>query len=329
MSGSSQTYTYTFNDASGQVDTVVVTFDPTATPTDTTGSGPSVAVDAIGGSLGANDVITGEVGTGGAVQTDGNSTFDNALFTTADGGVGGNQYELDTDGLQFTDGGTDYNLYSNGDGTYELAKSDGTQFTQLTLVSTDAPCFVAGTRIATATGEAAVESIAIGDVVRTAGGALRPVKWVGQRSYDGRFLARNPRLYPIRFAAGSLGGGLPRRDLLVSVDHAMHLDGVLVPAHCLVNGRTIVQDREVTQVAYYHVELESHDVLLAEGAPSESFLDDDNRQRFHNAGEFAARYPGLVDEPAACAPRVTGGHALAAIQRRLAAEAGDDGLRAA
>ena len=98
----------------------------------------------------------------------------------------------------------------------------------------------------------------------------------------------------------------------------MFLDGLLVAARYLVNGATIVQARDMDRVDYFHLELDSHDVILAEGAPSESFLDDDNRWMFHNASEFVAAYPARLSVHRYCAPRVEQGPALERIQRWLA-----------
>ena len=183
-------------------------------------------------------------------------------------------------------------------------------------------CFCTGTRLATEAGDMPVEILAIGGTVVTASGEHRRIKWLGHRSYAGRFLATNPNVQPIRFRAGSLGDGLPRRDLLVSPDHAMLLDGLLVPARCLVNSTTIVRNR-VERVDYFHVELDTHDVLLAEGAASESFMDDDSRGVFHNAAEFAALYPDALRPDGFCARRVEQGPELEAIRRRLAEVAGE------
>ncbi len=178
-------------------------------------------------------------------------------------------------------------------------------------------CYCAGTLILTDRGEVAVEDLAIGDGVVTAGGAVRPVRWLGRRSYAGRFLAGRRALLPVRLRAGCLGDGLPRRDLRVSPDHAMLLDGLLVPARCLVNGATIVREAGAAAVEYFHVELDSHDAILAEGAASETFLDDDSRGVFHNAAEFAARYPDAEAAGGFCAPRVESGFGLEAVRRRL------------
>ena len=175
----------------------------------------------------------------------------------------------------------------------------------------------------TACGGLPVEGLAIGDTLVTASGQHRPIKWIGRRSYAGRFLAANPNLQPIRFHAGSLGDGLPRRDLLVSPEHAMVLDDLLIPARCLVNGSTIVQEHGLQRIDYYHVELDTHDILLAEGAQSESYLDDDSRGMFHNVAEFKTLYPDAPNPGLFCAPKVDEGYELEAIRWRLAVLAGE------
>ncbi len=182
-------------------------------------------------------------------------------------------------------------------------------------------CFAEGTRIATTRGDVAVETLREGVRVLTAAGDVAGVKWIGHRRFN---LAARPDVAPIRFGAGSLGEGVPSRDLLVSPEHAMGLDGKLVPARLLVNGSTITRDTSMAAITYYHVELPHHDLLLAEGAAAESWLDTGNRGMFANA-------PGAVDlhadlEPdlaseawqtQAWAPLVEGGPNLAVIRARL------------
>ena len=199
------------------------------------------------------------------------------------------------------------------------------------VTETPTACYVTGTLIRTMRSasvvDVAVEHLAIGDLVVTASGEHRPIKWIGHRGYAGRFANANPDALPICLKAGALADGVPARDLRVSPKHAMFLDGVLVPAECLVNGVTIVKATRTETVTYWHVELDSHDVLIAEGAPSESFVDDDSRGMFINARSFATLYPDAGrPEAIYCAPRVEHGYALETIRGRLAQRAGIAGV---
>jgi hypothetical protein len=153
---------------------------------------------------------------------------------------------------------------------------------------------------------------------------MRPIKWIGHRAYIPHFANANPHLLPITFKAGSLGNDLPRRDLHVSPKHAMFIDNALIPAENLVNKSTILKTTRIdTPLTYWHIELETHDVILAEGAPSETFVDDNNRGIFHNAHQFWATHSNDIGRPAIyCAPRLDHGFELAAIRARLAEIAG-------
>jgi Ca2+-binding RTX toxin-like protein len=192
-------------------------------------------------------------------------------------------------------------------------------------------CFAAGTRIMTAEGEVEVERLQAGDLVATLSGkgpAFKPVLWIGHRRIALAGLPDAAAIAPVRIRAGALGDGAPCRDLLVSPDHCMFLDGALVPARLLVNGRTITVERALAEITYFHVELERHDVLLAEGAAAESWLDCSNRDWFENAplarltvAQPLAESGSGWDAARACAPLVHGGPRLAAIREAIASRA--------
>jgi len=187
----------------------------------------------------------------------------------------------------------------------------------------DLPCFAAGTRIATPDGERPVESLSAGDRVLLADGTAADLVWTGHRTVD---IARHPRPWrvrPIRIAAGAFGPGLPRRDVFVSPDHAIFLDGVLIPAKLLVDGGAIAQVAWA-RVAYHHLELASHDILLAEGLPVESYLDAGDRANFFDVGpvfrlfpDFARPKPASVWETRGRAPLVLSGPRLAHARGRV------------
>ena len=102
---------------------------------------------------------------------------------------------------------------------------------------------------------------------------MAAVTWIGERRVD---LARHPdpaKAAPIRIAARAITAGAPSRDLLVSPDHCLFIDGVLIPAKLLVNGGTIVQEIARARIRYFHVELDRHSVVLAENLATESYLD--------------------------------------------------------
>jgi len=184
-------------------------------------------------------------------------------------------------------------------------------------------CYCPGTLIETQHGAQAIEKLAIGDEVVTASGALRPIKWIGRRSYAGRFILGRKDVLPVCIRKSALDANVPARDLWISPHHAMFLDGLLIEARHLVNGVSIVQAEQVEEVEYFHIELDTHDVIVADGALSETFVDDDSRGMFHNAHEFASLYPDALKLPARYyAPRLGEGFEVEAVRQRIALRAG-------
>ncbi|MBV6637221.1 MAG: Hint domain-containing protein [Mameliella sp.] len=179
-------------------------------------------------------------------------------------------------------------------------------------------CFAAGTRIATEAGETEVQDLAPGDLVRTADGRLEPVRWVGRQTIDRHF---NAGFALVRINAGALGDGLPKRDLVLTGDHAMVLDGSLVNAGALVNGETITfvpVAQMAARTTVYHVETARHEVLLAEGAGSESFCDYAGRYKLDNHAEYLAACGAEHIIPEMDMPRISSARMLpAALRARL------------
>ncbi len=143
------------------------------------------------------------------------------------------------------------------------------------------PCFVAGTLIQTDLGKRPVEDLKPGDLVQTMDRGFQPIRWVGSRKLDAVDLALKPTLLPICIRAGALYKNVPSRDLLVSPQHRVLLSGwreellfgeecVLAAAKHLVNGNTIYQ-HQTTEVEYFHMLFDQHEIVLAEDAHSESF----------------------------------------------------------
>lgn len=182
-------------------------------------------------------------------------------------------------------------------------------------------CFLAGTAIATPLGATAVEVLRIGEEIRTHAGKTVRVKWVGRQTVSTRF-GPAERLRPVRVAAGALGPGQPARDLLLTADHALLIDGILINAGALVNGAGVdwVGLAELgDSFTVYHVETDAHDVILAEDMPAESFVDYATRRAFDNFAEYQRLYgdePAISEMPFA---RISSARQVpAAIRRRLA-----------
>lgn len=235
-------------------------------------------------------------------------------------------------GYTVTIDGEDYAVFSYNytDDLYiphngELSADDFTSGMDATY-DTDAEvanCFLTDTQIATPGGDVAVQDLKVGDLIRTETGRDAAVKWVGRQTVMTRFGAAE-RLMPVRFAAGSLGNGLPHSDLTVTADHGMLLDGVICHAGALVNGTTIFQvplAQMGSQYTVYHVETEEHEILFANGALAETFIDNVSRTVFDNYAEFETLYGDVPEIAELPLPRAMSARQVpASVKARLEAK---------
>ena len=187
------------------------------------------------------------------------------------------------------------------------------------LLTETAPCFAAGTHILTPGGEVAVERLRVGDMVITLQGADAAIVWIGHRRLD---LARHVRpasVQPVRITADAFAEGVPSRDLVVSPDHALFVDGLLIPAKALINGRNVCQLNRPA-VTYYHVELAAHEVIFADGMAAESYLETGNRGAFENGGTAVILHPDFAQslrEAQSCARFAETGPVVEAVALQL------------
>ncbi|WGW02775.1 Ig-like domain-containing protein [Tropicibacter oceani] len=209
---------------------------------------------------------------------------------TVDGGAEGDDFDvLDLTGVGVR--GEDWRIVdtspdSNGngiDGTVEFLNGAGevTGTMDFFEIEEVVPCFTPGTLIATPQGERLVEELQVGDRVITRDNGIQEIKWIGRKDLTGHDLARKPHFKPILIQKGALGNNLPEHDMLVSPNHrilvandktALYFEEreVLVAAKHLV-GLEGVDEVESLGVAYIHVMFEQHEVILSNGAWTESF----------------------------------------------------------
>ena len=258
-----------------------------------------------------------------AIGGSGNDTFTvNADNDTINGGAGANA-------VDFSGARSGYTIAQTGNGAGTVTNNatgatdsvSNIQTLNFSDQSVSLVCFRTGSRIRTARGDVAVEDLALGDLAVTVTGALRPITWIGHRRIERPAASK----WPVRVAAGAFGADLPARDLFLSPGHPVLVGadedgfgGHLVPIMCLVNGTTIgrLPARDVT---YWHVELDAHDILLAEGLAAESYLDWGDREFFAEGADHAMANPDFVVPGLAgrCRPVALVGPVVEAERRRL------------
>lgn len=267
--------------------------------------------DLIRGNVG-NDTITG--GAGADTQSGGNDrdTFlvgnnTDGLGDVIDGNEGGDDYDtLDLRGsgpfvIHYDDNNRENGTVDYLDGTGAI-----TGTLTFTNIENVIPCFTPGTLIATPKGEVAVEFLKAGDRVITRDNGIQEIRWTGRKDLGWHELVANPHLKPVMIRQGSLGNGLPEQDMMVSPNHrvlvandrtALYFDEheVLVSAKHLVAGRGI-DAVDAHGTCYVHFMFDRHEVVLSNGAWTESFQPGDytlkgmgNAQR----GEIFDLFPEL------------------------------------
>ena len=192
-----------------------------------------------------------------------------------------------------TSGGDDFG--TSDDGVSMAREPDGGM-----TINDEAPptpqaaniCFFEGTKILTNSGYKKIETLKVDDIVITASDKEMPIKWVGIQTVE-ISSKRNPLLSnPVVIQKDALGENIPSTDLRVSPNHALHVDGLLINGGALVNGVNIYQEVPTEDFKYYHIELDAHELVIAENTWAESYLpQNENRDDFDNAAEFDQQYP--------------------------------------
>ncbi len=144
-------------------------------------------------------------------------------------------------------------------------------------------CFVLGTHILTPKGEVKIETLSVDDevvIIQDGQRINRKIVWIGKTDISVDQGKEKDSLYPVRIKAHAFGLNKPHRDLLITPEHTVYIDGGLVPARMLVNGRSIIVDKTVKNYRIYHLETEQHSILLSENLMTESYLNTDNRYLF-------------------------------------------------
>jgi len=213
-----------------------------------------------------------------------NGTISNAEWDAAIGG-GGN----DTGSINYLFEGTGSSgqLYALNGTTFTVGQNvtaiKSTLSNSFEANVSSVICLTKGTDVLTSTGWRAIEAISVGDAVVTANDNSEVVRWIGQRRLDRTDLENNPKLYPVRISKGTLGNGLPLRDLLVSRQHRVLVQSniatrmfgeseVLVSAIKLTKVPGIFVDETVEHVEYFHLLFDKHEIIFAEGASTESLF---------------------------------------------------------
>ena len=182
-----------------------------------------------------------------------------------------------------------------------------------------AQCFLKGTNIRTAEGDRKVEDLSPGDLLPTVFEGICPIQWIGRYSLK----KTNPtkawakKVLPVRVARSALGLDVPNADLYVTKEHALLIDDVLVTAGSLINGTTITvyDPHELDELEFFHIKLERHNAIYAEGAPCETMISVE--ESAINFAEYLRKYGHPITQEAPCAPLLSCNSGRSEIRSRL------------
>ena len=153
-------------------------------------------------------------------------------------------------------------------------------------------CFLEGTNILTNIGYRKIETLNLGDTVITNSGEHLPIKWIGIQTKVLSEIQDPITTLPVKISKDAIEMGIPSQELHVSPNHAVYIEGLLINAGALVNDINIIQYSPSETFKYYHIELDSHELIIADGLPSESYLpQNEKRSSFDNHSDFEEKYP--------------------------------------
>jgi hypothetical protein len=169
-------------------------------------------------------------------------------------------------------------------------------------------CLLSGTHIRTSTGERKIESLRVGDDVLSSNGQAREIRWIGNRKYIRSAEEKwSEEVCPVRIKKDAFGTDIPRADLYISRNHRLYLYGMLIRAEELVDNKmtTIERDAPETELEYFHILVDGdHEIMFAEGVPSETlFYNDSILRGFENGDDVSGAYFATLDnQPSLFAP---------------------------
>ena len=269
--------------------------------------------DSLDGALG-NDTLTGGAGADSLFGGDDRDYFYGGSGDVVVGGEGGDDYDtLDLTAYGHPATNVIYDPLDplHESGTVEFLDALGTVVSTMTFSNIEnvVACFTPGAMILTHRGEVAVEDLDEGDLVLTRDNGFQPIRWIGRRDLTAAELTAEARFAPVRIAQGALGLNLPERDMMVSPQHRMLVTGaraellfgeheVLVAATHMVGMAGIERVQPQDGISYIHILFDSHEIVRADGAWSESFQPGVQTMNGLEAGQRAeihALFPELAN----------------------------------